>query len=95
MTTDQPANRLSIGDVLRHLVTHAPTYGEDNRVALLEAVNAEYPPPEPVQRQHGVRRRELLRATEQSVSSSVAYHGSFTGCVALPYLELFVAACGV
>lgn len=52
MTTpeSQPAKpRLSIGDVLRHLVTHAPTYGEDNRAALLEAVNAEYAPPEPVQ----------------------------------------------
>jgi hypothetical protein len=38
---------VTIGDVLRHLVTHAPAYGEDNRAAMLEAVNAEYPPPEP------------------------------------------------
>ena len=37
----------TIGDVLRHLVAHAPAYGEDNRAAMLEAVNAEYPPPPP------------------------------------------------
>jgi hypothetical protein len=37
----------TIGDVLRHLLAHAPTQGEDNRAAFLEAVNAEYPPPEP------------------------------------------------
>lgn len=43
---DKP--RLGIGDVLRHLVTHANTSGEDNRAAFLEAVNAEYgAPPEP------------------------------------------------
>lgn len=39
---------LTIGDVLRHLVMHIPVYGEENRIGLLEAVNAEYPPPEPV-----------------------------------------------
>jgi hypothetical protein len=47
MDGDKPDGkpRLSIGDVLRHLVAHGQAYGEDNRAALLEAVNAEYPPP--------------------------------------------------
>lgn len=41
--------RLGIGDVLRHLVSTVHTSGEDNRGAMLEAVNAEYPPPEPAE----------------------------------------------
>jgi hypothetical protein len=44
----EPKPGLTIGDVLRHLVMHIPVYGEENRAGLLEAVNAEYPPPEPV-----------------------------------------------
>ena len=43
----EPKPGLSIGDVLRHLVMHIPVYGEENRKGLLDAVNAEYPPPEP------------------------------------------------
>jgi hypothetical protein len=47
MADDKPDDkpRLGIGDVLRHLVAHGQAYGEDNRTAMLEAVNAEYPPP--------------------------------------------------